>query len=196
VILLRLLVRVLAFLLLLALALAGLAAAIFAIQGGEETLSYHNLASLAALPEARDAISGWFGQIGADGPVAVIALLCGLGAIVVGLLLIAGVLIPRRERLLALERTDAGVLDARRRPLAGAARTLAEQARGITEAKARARAHRRRGGTLRVRAARTRQTEAGQARQAVEDQLKPLSEPFALRVKVASRLGGRGSRVQ
>jgi hypothetical protein len=195
-ILLRLLVRVLSFLLLLALALAGLAAAIFSIQGGKETLSYHNLASLIRLPETRDASSGWFDQLGADGPVAVIALLCGLGAIVLGLLLIAGVLIPRRERRVALEDSQAGLLDARRRPLAGAARALAEQARGVTEAKVRARPRRRTGGTLRVRADRTRQTDANQARRSIEDQLKPLTEPFAMRVKIASRRGGRGSRVQ
>jgi hypothetical protein len=195
-ILLRLLVRVLSFLLLLALALAGLAVTVFSIQGGEETLSYHNLASLIQLPQARDAISGWFGQLGAGGPVAVIALLCGIGAIALGLLLIAGVLIPRRERRVALEHNEAGLLDARRRPLAGAARALAEQTRGVTEAKVRARPRRRMGGTLRVRADRTRQTDADQARRGIEDQLKPLTEPFAMRVKVASRNGGRGSRVQ
>jgi hypothetical protein len=195
-IVLRLLTRVLAFLILLALALAGLAAAAFSVQGDKETLSYHNLASLSGLPQARDAIAGWFAQIGADGPLAIIALLCGLGAVLLGVLLLLGVLVPRRERLVLLEQRDAGALNTRRRPLAGAARALAEQARGVTEAKVRARPRRRSGGTLRIRADRTRETDAAQARRAVEEQLKPLTEPFGLRARVASRVGGRGSRVQ
>lgn len=195
-IVLRLLTRVLAFLVLLALALAGLAAAAFSVQGDKETLSYHNLASLGGLPQARDAVAGWFAQIGADGPLAIVALLCGLGAVLLGVLLLVGVLVPRRERLVLLEQRDAGALNTRRRPLAGAARALAEQARGVTEAKVRARPRRRGGGTLRVRADRTRQTDAAQLRRAVEEQLKPLTEPFGLRARVASRVGGRGSRVQ
>lgn len=192
----RLLVRVLAFALLVALALVGLAAAVFSIQADEETLSYHNLASLAKLPEARDAIAGWFAQIGAGGPTAVVALLCGLGAILLGVVLILGVLVPRRERLVVLEQRDTGALATRRRALAGAARTLAEQARGVTEAKVRARPRRRRGGTLRVRAERTRHTDAAEARQDVEERLKPLSEPFGLRTKVAVRVSSRGPRVE
>jgi hypothetical protein len=195
-IVLRLLTRVLAFLVLLALALAGLAAAAFSVQGDKETLSYDNLASLSGLPQARDVIAGWFAQIGADGPLAIIALLCGLGAVLLGLLLLLGVLVPRRERLVLLEQREAGALHTRRRPLAGAARALAEQARGVTEAKVRARPRRRSGGTLRIRADRTRQTDAAQARRAVEEQLKPLTEPFGLRARVVSRVGGRGSRVQ
>jgi len=196
VILLRLLVRVLAFLLLLALALTGAAAAVFSIQGDQEPVSHHRLAALLKLPEARDAIAGWFAQIGADGPVAVIALACGLGAILLGLLLALGVLVPRRERLVALERRDGGTLAARRRPLANAARSLAEGARGVTEVKVRARPRRRAGGTLRVRAQRSRHADAAGARQALEEQLRPLTEPFGLRARVSSRIGGRGARVQ
>jgi hypothetical protein len=196
ILLLRALVRVLAFVLLLALALAGLAAAVFSIQGGTETLSYNELASLVGLPEARDAISGWFGQIAADGPIAVVALLCGLGAILLGLLLIAGVLVPRRERLIALEQREDGTLAARRRPLASVARTLTEQARGVTQAKVRARPRRRSGGILTVRADRTRQTDEAAARSAVEAELEPLVGPFDLRTRVASRVGEAGSRVQ
>ena len=192
----RLLVRVLAFVLLLALALVGLAAAVFAIQGDEETLSFHNLASLTGLPEARDAMAGWFQQIGASGPAAVVALICGIGAILLGVVLILGVLVPRRERLVALDLLDTGALTTRRRPLAGAAQTLVEQARGVTEAKVRARPRRRSGGTLRVRAERTRHTDATQARQDVEERLKPLTEPFGLRTKVAIRVSARGPRVE
>ena len=196
IVLLRALVRVLAFLLLLALALAGLAAALFSIQGGTEPLSYSTLASLIRLPEARDAIAAWFAQISAQGPVAAIALLCGLGAMLLGLLLMLGVLVPRRERLVTLEQRDGGTLAARRRPLAGAARALAEQARGITEAKVSARPRRRGGGTLQVRAERSRHTDAATARRAIEEQLQPIVGPFKLRARVATRVGGRGSRVQ
>ena len=196
ILLLHALVRVLAFVLLLALAVVGLAAAVFSIQGGTETLSYSELASMAGLPEARDAISGWCDQIAADGSIAVVAVLCGVGAILLGLLLIVGVLVPRRERLITLEQREDGTLAARRRPLALVARTLAEQARGVTEAKVRARPRRRAGGTLTVRAARTRQTDEATARSGVEAQLEPLVGPFDLRTRVASRVGEAGSRVQ
>jgi hypothetical protein len=195
--LLRGLVRLLAFLLLVLLAVAGLAAAVFSIQGGEETLSLGNLASLLGLPEARDAIAGWLRRVpDPDGPVALVALLCGMGAMLLGLLLLLGLLAPRRERLVQLEQRGEGALVARRRPLAGAARALAEQARGVTGAKVSARPRRGGGGSLLVRAERTRGTDASSARTAIEQQLEPLTEPFRLRARVLTRVGGRGSRVQ
>jgi hypothetical protein len=166
------------------------------VQGGSETLSLSGLADLLRLPELRDEVGDWLGALEADGPVALLSLLGGLIAMLAGLALLAGVLVPRRERLVTLERTPTGTLAARRRALAAAAGMLAEQARGVTAARVRARPRRTSGATLRVRARRTRPTDPRVARTAVEDQLRPLTDPFGLRSRVQVRLGGRGPRVQ
>jgi hypothetical protein len=196
ILLLRALVKLLAFLLLVALALLGLAAAVFCLQGGSETLSLTKLADLLRLPELRDEVGDLLRTLEADGPLALLSLLGGLIAMLAGLALLAGVLVPRRERLVTLEAAPAGTLAARRRALAAAAGMLAEQARGVTAARVRARPRRTSGGTLRVRAQRTRSTDTGAARAAVEDQLRPLTDPFKLRSRVQVRFGGRGPRVQ
>lgn len=196
ILLLRGLVILLAFVLLVALALLGLAVAVFCVQGGSEGLSLATLADLLWLPELRDEVGGWLRALEADGPVALLSLLGGVVAMLVGLALLAGVLVPRRERLVTLEATPTGTLAARRRPLAAAAGMLAEQARGVTAARVRARPRRTSGGTLRVRAQRTRPTDPRAARRAVEDRLRPLTEPFKLRSRVQVRFGGRGPRVQ
>jgi hypothetical protein len=196
ILLLRALVKLLAFLLLVALALLGLAAAVFCLQGGSETLSLTKLAELLRLPELRDEVGDLLRALEADGPVALLSLLGGLIAMLAGLALLAGVLVPRRERLVTLEAAPAGALAARRRALAAAAGMLAEQARGVTAARVRTRPRRTSGGTLRVRAQRTRSTDPAAARAAVEDQLRPLADPFKLRSRVRVRFGGRGPRVQ
>jgi hypothetical protein len=194
--LLRALVKLVTFLLLIALALLGAAAAVFCMQSGSETLSLTKLAELLRLPDLRDEVGRWLRALEADGPLALLSLLGGLAAVLTGLALLAGVLVPRRERLVTLEVTAGGTLAARRRALAAAAGMLAEQARGVTAARVRARPRRTSGGTLRVRAQRARATDARAARTAVEDRLKPLTGPFKLRSRVQVRSGGRGARVQ
>jgi hypothetical protein len=126
--------------------------------------------------------------------VGVIAGVCGLGAILLGLLLMAGLLVPRRERLVTLASDDTGTLAARRRPLAQAAQTLVEQVRGVTDARARVRPRRRAGGRLRVRASRTKAADPGQVRSAVDDQLRELTDPFTLTTRV--EVARDGARVQ
>ena len=96
----------------------------------------------------------------ASGPIALVAALSGLGAVLLGLLLMAGVLVSRRERLVTLAEGQRGSLAARRRPLAQAATALVEQVRGVTEARVRMRPRRTGGGRLAVRASQSRRVEA------------------------------------
>ncbi len=190
----RALVRVVSFVLLVILAVAGLALAIFCISSGTRGLSLGRLAHLVDLSSFRDTVGSWLGQLQASGPVAAVAAVCGLGAMLLGLLLLAGILVPRRERLVTLASGEHGTLAARRRPLAQAATTLVEQVRGVTEARVRVRPRRRSGGRLSVRASRVRRADPGETRDAVREQLRGLTDPFELTARVD--VPRRGARVQ
>jgi nucleoid-associated protein YgaU len=182
------------FLLLVVLAAAGILAAVFCIGTGRTGLSLAGLADLLHLPALRDAVGGWLADLEAPGAVAGVAALCGLGAILLGLLLLAGLLVRRRERLVTLSSDDHGTLAARRRPLSQAATALVEQARGVTEAKVRVKPRRTTGGRLEVRAGRPRPAEAAAVQAAVQDQLRTLTEPFKLSTRVTVQRGD--TRVQ
>ncbi len=195
VILLRALVRLLGFLLLVTLAVAGLALAVFCIQGGDSGLSLPALAELLRLHDLRDGVEGSLSQLEGSGSLDFVALLIGLGLIALALVLLLGALVPARERLVTLASGE-GRLAARRRPLAQMARALAEGGDGITSAKAKVRPGRRSGGRVRVRADRTRLTEPGVATEGIERELAPLSDGFGLKPKVRTRRADRGSRVQ
>ena len=195
-ILLRALLRIVTFVVLVVLAVAGLAAAVFSIQGGTGGLSLPKLAEYAQLPAVRDRTGDLLSAVEASGSVARYSLLAGALAVLLGLLLLVAALVPRRERLVELERGDDGTLNARRRPLAQAARALVEPARGVTEAKVRARARRRGGGTLRVRALRTRPAQDAAIRASIAERLQPLTQPFKLKTTVRVREADRGARVQ
>jgi len=195
-ILLRALLRLVTFVLFVVLAVAGLAAAVFSIQGGTGGLSLPKLAEYAQLPAVRDRTGDLLSAVEASGGVARYSLLAGALAVLLGLLLLVAALVPRRERLVELERGDDGTLNARRRPLAQAARALVEPARGVTEAKVRARARRRGGGTLRVRALRTRPAQDAAIRASIAERLQPLTQPFKLKTTVRVREADRGARVQ
>jgi len=190
----RALVRLVSFLLLVILAVAGIVLAVFCIGTGTSGPSLGKLASILHLATVRDTVGHWLAQLEASGSVAVIAGLCGLGAILLGLLLLAGLLVPRRERLVTLASDREGTLAARRRPLGQAAQTLVEQVRGVTQARARVRPRRRTGGRLRVRASRTRTADPTQVRGAVHEQLRELTDPFTLSARV--EVARKGSRVQ
>lgn len=190
----RALVRLVSFVLLAGLAVAGLVLAVFCVGTGTTGPSLGGLASLLPAASVRDTVGSWLSQLEAGGSVALVAGLCGLGAVAIGLLLIAGLLVPRRERLVTLAADSDGTLAARRRPLAQAAQALVEQVRGVTEAKVRVRPRRTSGGRLRVRAARPRPADAGQVRGAIDEQLLGLTEPFKLKAHVD--VAQRGARVQ
>jgi hypothetical protein len=194
VILLRAVVRLLGFLLRVILAVAGLALAVFCIQGGDSGLSLPALAEALRLDELRDSVDSSLSEL-EDGGLDLLALLIGLGVIALALALVLGVFVPTRERLVSVGSGDER-LAARRRPLAQVARALAERSEGVTSVKTKIKPGRRRGGKVKVRAECTRQTEARAARDDIERELAPLSEGFQLKPKVRTRLGDRGSRVQ
>ncbi len=190
----RVLVRLVGFLALAALAVAGIVLAVFCIGTGTGGPSLGRLARLLHLASLRATVGHWLGQLEASGSVAVIAGLCGLGAVLLGLLLLAGIFVPRRERLVTLAQGEHGTLAARRRPLAQVAAALVEQVRGVTQARVRVRPLRRPGGRLAVRASRTRPSDPRQVQSAVRDQLRGLTEPFKLKARVAAPQ--RGGRVE
>ena len=194
--LLRFLVRVLGFVLLVALGLLGAAVAVFSIQGGDTGLSIPALADLLGLSELGQTTDDFRDQLEMPGPAALLSALGGLAAIVLGLLLIVGALAPTRERLLTLDESEAGTLSARRRPVAQFATTLAEQIDGVTDAKVKAKPGRFGHGRLTVRADRTRRAGRQEVCRAVEGALEPLSSEFGLRSRVSTRLGEGSSRVQ
>ena len=190
----RAVARIVGFLLLVVLALAGLAAAVFCIGTGTTGLSLGSLARLLHLADLRDTVGLWLGQLEAPGAIAGVAALCGLGAMLLGLLLVVGVLVPRRERLVTLSDAEAGALAARRRPLAQIAQVLAEQGESVTEARARVRPRRRSGGRVSVRATRPHAVESDAVRREVEQRLSDLTGPFALSTSVQVR--DDGAKVQ
>ena len=122
------------------LAACGLSIAIFSI-GWSPTGDFNlpGLARLVHLGELRNQVGELLYDLAAPGPVAAITVLCGLGGIAVGLLLLVGMFWPRRERLVVLEASEEGTLAARRRVLGRAAGALADQARGVTATKVKVR---------------------------------------------------------
>jgi Family of unknown function (DUF6286) len=176
------------------LALSGLVLAVFCIGTGTHGPSLGGLASLLSLHSVRDTAGDWLARVEAPGSVAVIAGVCGLGAILLGLLLVAGVLVPRRERLVQLAEDERGKLAARRRPLAQLATALVEPVRGVTEARVRVRPFRRTGGRVSVRASRTTKADADEVRHAVAQQLESLTAPFKLKARID--VPRRGARVE
>jgi hypothetical protein len=190
----RSLARLVGFLVCVVLALGGLLLAVFCIGTGTHGPSLGGLARLLSLPSVRNTVGAWLARLETPGSVAVIAGVCGLGAIALGLLLIAGVLVPRRERLVQLAEDDRGKLAARRRPLAQVATALVEPVRGVSEARVRVRPSRGAGGRVSVRASRTARADADEVRRAVAERLESLTGPFKLKARVD--VPRRGARVE
>ena len=185
ILLLRALVRLLGFLLLIALALVGLGFALAALLGDE----------LGVQLEGSE-VSRWLERLEGDGTQVLEAVIGG-GMVLLGLLLLIGALAPRRERRAVLEQGEHGTLDARRRPLTQMFTALAERTRGVTHAKAKLRLGRRpRSGRLVVRAERPRTTESAAVREAVRSDVGELAAAFGLKTRVQATLGRRGRRVQ
>ncbi len=197
VLLLRTLARLVTFLLLAALALAGLALAIFSIGGGDGAVSLPELARYVRLPELREEAGNYLTQLEDAGSAAAYSALAGAAALLAGVLLLAGALAPRRERLVLLEQSENGRLTARRRTLSQVAEALAEQARGVTEAKARVRTSRwNGGGRVTVLATRPRSSSAETTEEKAARNLAPLAQDFGLKPRVRSKLGTGKRRVE
>jgi len=197
IVLLRAIARLLTFALFVVLAACGLAIAVFAI-GWSRTGDFNlpGLARLVHLGDLREQVGELLRDLAGPGPVAGITVLCGLGAIVLGVLLLVGVLWPRRERLVVLEASEEGTLAARRRVLGRVAGAIAEQTRGVTAIKVKVRPGRWRGGRLSVRASHARTQGPRDVRQRTQLALAPLTEAFGLRARVQPQLGRRGRRVE
>ena len=188
--LLRVIARLAALVLLIALALLGLATAIFAIQGDSATLSLPTLARHFQLPQLRPVVGDWLAQLDASGPTAMISLGGGLAAIAIGLLLLVGIVVPPRERLLLYEEDERGLLTARPRTLNQIATALAEGVQGVTVTRARVRSRRRgRGGKLQLRATHVASIPSDEAESAISEALSPFAESFELKPHLTAKVG-------
>ncbi len=193
--LLRLLAAVVAFLLLVAIAVGGIVVAIFCIRGGTATLSLHHLASLISLPGLRDKVGPFLESLEADGPVAALAALCGAGTVLLGIGLIVGALVPRRERILIVERSDRGTIAARRRAAGSALADLAEKPREVLSAKAKVSPNRSRtGGRARLKLTESAGTDERPKAEQARTDLKDLSTALSLKLQTVSRRPRRGGR--
>lgn len=189
------LARLVALILTAALAVAGLAVAVFSIQGDSSTLSLPTLAHHAQLDDLLGDAGDFLTALEADGPIAKIAALAGAGAVLLGLLLLFGVLARRRERLIVMRRDADGTVAARPRALGHAAATLAEQSRDVLDVKARTGARRRRtGGRLRLTVHLGRSTDGAAVTAAIRDRLQALTGGFSLRLRVRGRGAPRRAR--
>lgn len=190
----RLLARFVGIVLLIALAVIGAGVAIYSIQGGTGTLSLPNLAQQIGLPGLRDSTSDLLSAVEADGPIALLSLLAGLAAMLIGILLAIGALTRPSERNFEADDSTEGRLCARRRPLASAAGDLARRVDGVTDASASARPSRR-GGRISITAVHRREDREG-VRERVESAVASLRSTFGLRTDVETEHGGKGNRVE
>lgn len=186
-VLLRFLARLLTFLLLLVLALVGLAVAIFALVGP-------GLADPIPFSDASQAVGAWLRGIDAPSTLPKATALAALAAILAGLLLLVGALARTPERLVVLEKRDGGVLGARRGPLSQAADALIGRVRGVTARRVSLQG--RKGDRLEVTATHTRAVPADGVEREVSSAVRPLAEAFGLRTRVRARVGDSGSRVE
>lgn len=196
--LLRALTRLVGMLWMLALALLGLGIALYCLDGFI-SLGSARPDRLLSLPTVRRHVGRFLDQIATPGVTAGLAMLCGIGAILIGILLVAGVLRSRKERLVVLERdTSSGTLAARPGALRAMIGALAEQAPGATAVKRPKLKLSRRGqrGRLKVSASRTRTSDRREVELAIKDHLAPLSDPFHLKAHVRVHFNERGDRVQ
>jgi hypothetical protein len=196
-IVLRALTRLVIFILLAALALAGLSLAVFSLQGGDDPLSLAALASHLELPRLRDTVGDYLEQLEADGPAATLSVLAGAAAVLVGLLLLLGAVTPRRGRNAVLAHDGEGWLSAKPGTLEEIASTLSRRVRGATDARADLRLRRgNRRGRMRVRISHPRGEHASDLERRTAEALAPLVDPFSIESHVTARVGRKAARVQ
>ncbi|MGI8412359.1 MAG: hypothetical protein ACR2QA_07665 [Solirubrobacteraceae bacterium] len=181
----------------LALGLLGLGIALYCLDGLVSLGSARPDRPLG-LVSVRRHVGHFLDQVAARGPIAGLALLCGVGAMLIGVVLLVSTISSRRQRLAVLERDAQGTLAARPRILRAMAGALAEQARGATSVKRPKISLSRRGtrGRLTVNASRAGTSNPKEVQRAVQDAVAPIGEPFKLKSRVRVRIGERGARVQ
>ena len=147
---------------------------------------------LLHLPVVRARVGHFLAQLAAPGPTAILALLGGIAAVVIGLGLLAGLLGSRRERLLVVEdgRDGDGGLYVRQRTVSRMVRAETVLAPGVTAVK-RPKVHLARSGRrgrVRVLAARGADPDPGTVDAAVHGRVDPVLEPLGLRGDIRVRL--------
>jgi hypothetical protein len=197
-VLLRPLARLIGAIWMLVLALLGLGVAMYCFDA-VVSLGSARPDRLLSLPSVRGHVGRFLDQVAAPGSTAGLALLCGLGAMLLGVVLLIGVVGTRKQRLAILEADrKAGAVAARSRPLREMASALAGQARGVTSVKRPKLSLSRRGtrGRLTVSATRTRTTDPRALERAVREAVEPITDPFNLKPRIRIRLGESGTRTQ
>lgn len=190
----RLLAYLIGFLLLVALALVGLAVAVFSIGAGPGGLSPPHLADLLSLPALRDSVSSLLDRL--EGSSAgIVAVLGGIAAVLVGALLLMGVLAGRRRTTFTADSSEQGKIEARPGPLGEIAEQLTARISGVTAASVRVRPSKR-GGKLKIKASHARPRSSEKVAGKVREALTPLGDPFGARVNVRARTGDSGDRVE
>lgn len=196
------LIRLVGMVLTLAVALLALGIALYCLDG---LISLGSLRPdrLLRLSSVRLHVGHFLDQIAADGSTAGLALASGVGAMVLGGLLVVGLLRSPKQRLAVLSADDAGdtangILAARPRALRDMTRALAEQAPAATSIdRPKLRLSRRANrGRLTMTVSRTRTSDPADVKRNVTERLGPISGPFRLTPRVRVRLGERSERVQ
>jgi hypothetical protein len=196
--LLRMLARLVGMVLMVVLALIGLGVAMYCVDA-LVGLGSIRPDRLLHLPSVRDHVGRFLDQLAAPGSTAGLALLCGLGAMLLGILLLIGLLGRRRERLVILQQDhETGVIAARQRPLSDMARALIEPVDGATSVSRPKFSLSRSGtaGSLKLNAARTRTADPRELTAAVQKAVEPITAPFGLKPRVRLGLPESGDRAQ
>ena len=186
--LLRALTRLVGVLWMLALALLGLGIALYCVDA-VVSLGSARPDRLLGLASIRRHVEHFLDQLAAGGPTAGLALLCGLGAMLLGILLLVGALGSRKQRLAVLDQdTNNGILAARPRALRDMSTSVKRPKLALSRRGTR--------GRLKVTASRARTSDPREVEHGLKERLGPISEPFKLKPRVRVRVGERGERVQ
>ena len=191
ILLLRGLARLIGFLLLIVLALLGLAVLVLAITGGSP-----DVAASLGLPSVRDGVGSFLASLEA-GDASALAVLGLIVAVLVGIAILVGALVSPRERLFLLQEGEGGRLTARRRAVWQAATVLTEREREVTDSSVKARPARHgSGGKLTVKARTRRPEEREEAARRATAALEPVTSAFGLTTQVTAQAPDTPQRVR
>ena len=182
--------RLIEVLLMAAIALLGIGVGLYCLSG-LISLGSARPDRLLHLPKVRHAVGHFLAQMNAPGPVAVLGLLCGIGAVVIGLLLIIGLFGSRRERLLTVEHdAQRGDLLARPRTVSQMVRDVTLRTPGVTSVKRPSVRISRGGhrGRIKVLASRGPDSDGATVDTAIHERVDPITEGLHLSSNLRARL--------